>query len=268
VILFNGQVRDDQIPLTPFSPHFQYGTGFFETILYEKGKLYFYDEHLRRIENTCKAFSFLLDKNHISQEGVINLIQSLSQKEKTLRIKIIYAPMNSLDQKKWDTLVFTEPYRRRDKPMKASLHQEGCGSSLRKYKSINYDYNRYWNSYYKQKDGSDETLFTMDGKNILEGSYTNILIRKKRNIFSIHPNLPCLPGIAQQMILDYASHKGYTLHRLTGGLNIRKLQRADEVIGTNSLLLAENIISLTRGDQSILLGKETILRDELRKHFL
>ncbi|MDC7224702.1 MAG: aminotransferase class IV [Spirochaetales bacterium] len=270
LILYNGQRQGEELALSPFSPHFQYGTGFFETLLYEKGKLFFYDEHKERMGNTSRIFSFSLKEEHFSKESVYHLIHTLALSKECLRIKILYAPLKSPSQKEWDIIIFALPYQRKDNPLSASIHRdEWYDSFLYNYKSTNYERLRYWRSHYLASHGSDEVLFTWDGKRVLEGSYTNILLRKGSRIhYASSDNLPCLPGIAQLKILEYARLNGYSTENVKRGFPLRKILQADEVLLTNSLIIAENLKSLTVDKKIYSLGDDFSLRNKIRSHFL
>ncbi|MDC7221384.1 MAG: aminotransferase class IV [Spirochaetales bacterium] len=264
MILFNGKLQDEPLNCSPFSLHFQYGTGFFETILYNKG-LFFYEEHLKRMRNTCKDFCIDLNWDDISEDKLVRLLGK--KKDSEFRLKILYAPLKE-DSSRWDTVVTMQPYKRRDNPMTAALHcTEPYNNSLHHYKSTNYEYHRYWCSHYKNR-GMDEVLFSPDGKRALEGSYTNIIVRKGKTLYFAPPTLPCLPGIAQEKILEWANKSGYKLKPVKKGFTHAQLRSGEEVILTNSLLLAENLISLKIKEKIYTLGQEKILRNAIRENFL
>jgi 4-amino-4-deoxychorismate lyase len=247
-ILHRGLICNPVIESNPHTPFFNYGLGFFETILYENGTFQFYNEHLKRIEKTCEDFGVSVDFNEIGEKVLHKLIHSSGLENHCCRVKIIYAPLQK--ENRWDTVVTASPYTRPVKDFILSIHNEVYDSRLNRYKSLNYHYKLYWKEQYSKKDYSDEVLFCNKEGHILEGSYTNILYVKDSILFYVDKSCNYLNGIMQGRILREAEKlKGLGIQPLTEGIEIAKLITADEVMVSNSLLIVQNVRKILSGDQ-------------------
>jgi len=247
-VLYRGVKSDPVINTDAMSPFFNYGRGFFETILYEKGKLHFFREHQRRIENTCRDFQIHLNFSEIGETKILNYLEETGLKDHCCRVKILYAPVKEANR--WDTVVTASPYTRPVKDFTLSLHNEVYDSKLNRYKSLNYEYNLYWKNYYFKKENSDEVLFCNREGNILEGSFTNILFVKDSILYYVDRNNNYLPGIMQDRVLLAASESGLKIVALPIGIPQNRLKDADEVIICNSLMQLAHVRKIITEDKN------------------
>lgn len=233
-ILYRGKPVSPRLETDALSPFFNYGRGFFETILFEEGKLDLYEEHLERMERTCRDFEVRLDYAEIAVEKILSLLSEENLDDKTARVKIIYAPVS--DAARWDTVVVAAPYTRPVNDFKLSVHNEVCDTKLNRYKSLNYSYNLYWKEHYSKKDHSDEVLFLNSQGNVLEGSYTNILFRHEGILHYVGREQNYLQGIMQDEVLRQTKKNGEEIVSMDKGIPVDMLHDADEVLVCNSLL--------------------------------
>lgn len=230
------------------SPFFNYGKGFFETMLYENGGLQYFEEHLLRMKNTCRDFDIHLDYSQVEEKKIYNYLQEIGLRNHCCRVKILYAPIEEANR--WDTVVSAAPYTRPAKNFILSVHDEVYDSKLNRYKSLNYNDNLHWKDHYHKIDQSDEVLFCNKEGNILEGSYTNILFEKDSTIYYVDKCNNYLQGIMQDQILDVAVEiEGLKIEALTKGIPIDLLKQADEVLISNSLMQVQNVRKIINGDE-------------------
>ncbi|MBB6480118.1 aminotransferase class IV [Spirochaeta isovalerica] len=246
-VLYRGELSDPAIVSNALSPFFNYGLGFFETVLYDGGKLHLFDRHLDRMKNTCRDFSVKVDFSEITEEKILRYLESQNLTEHCSRVKILYAPVS--DPARWDTVVSAAPYTRPVNDFVLSVHDEVRDTVLNRYKSLNYNFNLHWRDHYRQKDKSDEVLFLNRYGNILEGSYTNILLIKGDTLFYAGKNQNYLKGIMQNRILEAASKSDWRIAGLEKGIDLETLQSADEVMVCNSLLLIKKVGKILRDDE-------------------
>jgi branched-subunit amino acid aminotransferase/4-amino-4-deoxychorismate lyase len=249
-ILFNGQLSDDSIRITGGSELLNYGTGFFETLLYEDGHLYFYEDHIERMRTTLRTFEKEIDFSLIAKERIVALIKHNGCEKKTLRVKIIYAPVTP--DTLWDTCVLVQEYRRETCACTVCIHHEQKEGFLHKFKSTNYWANTYWRTYYKKHFSADEVLFPAANGNILEGSYTNCLVVKGKSLFSVDSSNNYLPGIMQKNVIAHYRALGFqkTMAK-KGGFSFAFLSGADEIMLTNSLVIARSVGTLCAGGKKL-----------------
>lgn len=246
-ILLKGVISSPSVKTDSRSPFFNYGKGFFETILYENGTLHHYDEHLERMRNTCRDFEIHLDYTQVEKKKIYSYLKEIGLWKHCSRIKIIYAPIE--EENRWDMIVSAAPYTRPDKDFVLSIHDEVYDFKLNRYKSLNYQFNLYWKDHYHKKNHSDEVLFCNKEGNILEGSYTNILFRKNSTLYYVDKCNNYLRGIMQDQILKVADElDGLNIEALAKGISTKILKEADEVFICNSLMQVQFVNKIFMGD--------------------
>jgi branched-subunit amino acid aminotransferase/4-amino-4-deoxychorismate lyase len=237
-IVHNGAITGDSILTNTGSTFFNYGTGFFETILYEQGRVFFWEDHLRRLEQTAEVFEFSLEKEWLSESLVHELIRHNRCENETLRIKILCAPLQ--DPGVWDVVMFCRPYERADRDYEVFIHWEPRDGFFCSFKSVNYHALLYWNHYYKKHFHADEVLMCGLSGHILEGSVSNVLAVKKRALYYVDVHDNYLAGIMQKHIIR--EYKGIGFHQaipVKGGFSSSFLEEADEVLLSNSLVIVQ-----------------------------
>ncbi len=246
MFLFNGKIYKDLSFLTSSflnSYMFNYGYGFFETILFENSKLYFYALHLERMKNTIATFypDYLYNFDYISEDKVLDFIlRRVNSPKDSHKIKIIYGDF--FNKKRVDFLVQIYPYIREDKFYKCFIHKEITEDFLKKYKTMNYMKNVYLRDLYKKNYNIDEVLFINKKGRIIEGTITNILVVYNKNLYYVEPFEPYLEGIIQKIIIENYQDLGFKkIIKKSRGFPLKFLRQADEVILTNSLILVQPV---------------------------
>lgn len=231
---------EDELRIDTKSHLFNYGTGFFETLLYENRQIYFYKDHINRMNNTQDVFKMDVDYLSVDDKLIYKLIAENNLNNKILRIKIIYAPIQS--ENKWDTCIFLQEYERINKLYTVCIHTESKDSFIHNFKSLNYMANNHFRDYYKNQSNADEVLFINSKGRILEGSYTNILAVKDNILYYVSTHNNYLKGIMQNHILRNIEAIGLKQSGVvTDGFTAGFLKKADEILLTNSLIGAQQI---------------------------
>lgn len=251
-VLYRGELSSPSIETNAISPFFNYGRGFFETVLYENGKLHLYDRHLERMRKTASDFSFRIDFDEIREDKILSYLESENLAGNCSRVKILYAPV--ADPGRWDTVVTASPYTRPVNDFVLSIHDEIRDISLNRYKSLNYCFNLHWRELYRKKENSDEVLFLNREGNVLEGSYTNILLVKGNRLFYTGQEQNYLKGIMQERTLEIAWSAGLKIEPMDEGIPLEWLKEADEVMVCNSLMLVKKVNKMIFGGKSPMPG--------------
>ena len=246
-VLYRGELSNPAILSNALSPFFNYGKGFFETVLYDRGKLQLWDKHLERMRQTCGNFSIRLDYSEISEEKIYSFLESENLTGHCSRVKILYAPVK--DPGRWDTVVIASPYTPPLKDFVLSVHDEVCDTVLNRYKSLNYGYNLHWRDHYNRMEHSDEVLFINRSGHVLEGSYTNILFVKDSTLFYTGKKQNYLQGIMQSRILQLAGTAGLSPEAMEEGIPLEDLKKADEVMLCNSLMQLKRVRKILCGGE-------------------
>lgn len=241
LILYNGRIQDSTISISPYSQGLNYGKGFFETLLYRNRVICLWAEHLRRLSESLKFFGLTAKTDCLKIEDVYRLIEKRGLSDKTLRIKILCAPLES----GLDHLIYVMEYSPREDPMSAAIHREPFERFLGRFKSLNYFESLYWKDHYSRLTGSDEVLFTGRMGGLLEGSFTNILYVKDSELYYTAPENLCLPGTLQAFILKHHRAIGFSgIRMVSHGIPVEALLSAHETLLTNSLMIARPLTTL------------------------
>lgn len=246
MILFNGKIVNDSIKTHTGSSFFNYGNGFFETLLYQNQKLYFWADHNERMEYAQEVFEFTLCKDWLSEKLVHDLIKINQCRNKTLRVKILCAPVR--EELVWDSIVFVRNYKRINREFSLFIHWEPRDGFFCNFKSVNYQALLYWRKYYKDHFNADEVAFTGFNSNVLEASSSNILVVKNKILFYVDIHENYLAGVMQKNIVRECTACGFKdAVPVKDGFALDQLKDADEILLSNSLIIAQRVGVLHAG---------------------
>ncbi|MCK4979362.1 MAG: aminotransferase class IV, partial [Candidatus Delongbacteria bacterium] len=242
-----------------------YGYGLFETILYENGKIYFFEDHLKRLSNSCQELNIPLpDLGFINESSIHELVEDNGLKKDSVIIKLMYLPIT--DEDGWNTLIRVNKYKRDTKETSVLVLNKVRLNYFYKHKSLSYMQNHHL---LLRSEGHDEILFINKDQNVIEGSYTNVIAIKDNILHFVGGNNDCLFGIMQQNIFkDHRLFGFKKIEALDEGFSKEFLQSCDEVILTNSLKIASNVRSILFIDDKIEYDSckiSTLIRDHYLK---
>ena len=248
-ILLEREIRDiDDVVISPDSPALNFGYGFFETVLYENGRLFFFQEHIDRLISSCTALNTpILKPNSLTEDLLFDLIEQNGMKDKCARIKIMYAPLFKKDE--WVTVIFCNSYERIEKPVKTIVSNDRRDNPFYRHKTLSYMQNIIVQDKLKE---FDEVLFTNIKGNITEGTRSNIIGIRKNILYFTDTKENYLQGIMQKNILKDHLELGFCdAIPVMNGFGIESLELFEELIMTNSLAVARNIYSIRHGKNNI-----------------
>jgi len=262
-ILFDGKITfSDCINIKLDSPALNYGLGLFETVLYENGKIYFLDEHIRRLTGSCIKLKLPVpDAESVNKASVLELIESDGYKN-ACRIKIMYAPL--LNKIKWNLTVTTSDYIRNTEPVSAVIENNQRENAFNRHKTISY----MQNYLLSDPDPDIETLFINSKGNIIEGTRSNLLCVKDDILYYVNDHENYLKGIMQSKIVSDCKNFGLrSASAIKNGIPVDFIIQCSEVIITNSLIIAKNVGSL-KLDKEVITFKTLELSEKIRKFYL
>ena len=203
---------------------YSFGLGLFETILLDKGKPAFLDEHLARINKSVVDLGLnigKLEKNEVFQ--YLNNSKNILEYEV---LKIVLSEKNRLFLKREYT--YTEKDYQKGFSLNISKVRRNETSIFTFYKTLNYGDN-ILEKRKSKKMGYDEPIFLNSKNQITEGATSNIFVVVRDKIYT--PKLSCglLNGIVRQYIIS-----NYDVTE--SEIDLEFLNNADEIFLTNSLL--------------------------------
>ncbi|MCT4605550.1 MAG: aminotransferase class IV [Marinisporobacter sp.] len=233
-ISYGGKLLTIKEALISPNEGFQYGYGLFETLKVHNEKVYFIDEHLKRLRNGCKELNIELHYDlKLIKEYINKLIVSNSLTSGV--VKIIYTK-----NKNHAHLLITT----REKIYNEERYKKGFSiafASTRKNPHAKLTYiksNNYLENLLAKeealKNNYDEAIFLNTNGFLSEGSFTNLFFVKEKNIYT--PAIACgiLPGIMREKTIDLINILGLSLK--VGAFTKEDLLHADEIFLTNSLM--------------------------------
>ncbi len=181
------------------------GQAVFETVLYRKKCLWFWEKHLARLEKTLGCFNTKFYQTGLKQE-VLKLLQS--RQAKSARVKLCLVLPFDQTSKVLDAdnvLVQIEPVPKKgtdeEYKLKTRLFQAGPDNTFLKYKTINYG-QRFSDAGTARENGFDDVLYFDSSGSFLETSIANIFAVKNGKIFTPPEDAGVFPGIIRSLLLE------------------------------------------------------------------
>jgi branched-subunit amino acid aminotransferase/4-amino-4-deoxychorismate lyase len=264
-LLIEGQIKFlDCVNIRPDSPALNFGMGFFETVLYEKGGLFFLHEHIERMRASCRSLQIPEPNINFFKES---LILSLTEENKLFdgpaRIKLMYAPLFVTGE--WIHIVFAESYIRPVHPAKVLTDPYIRDNVFHRHKTLSYMQNilpRISNAAF------DETFFVNHNGHITEGTASNILCVKHGVLHYAGCETNCLSGIMMNRIVNDHKDIGFgSCVPVKGGILMDFVRGCEEVIISNSLIIARNVCEIRYRNEDIIFSN-TSSSGIIRKFYL
>ena len=192
-----------------------------ETMLCENGKILFLDEHLQRMKSAAEYFLFKFNEMKIRK----HLLQEIERVDKNKKHKV------RLTVSKWGRIsVIVTEVKPLPNEIKVIVSEKKISSSnkFQHFKTTNRKlYDNEFSKYSSQ--GYFEILFLNEKDEIVEGSRTNIFIKKGNEWFTPPLSSGTLPGIYRNYFLKKEKAEQSLL-------SLKDILSADEVWLTNSII--------------------------------
>ncbi|QZY54812.1 aminotransferase class IV [Crassaminicella profunda] len=233
-ISYNGNLLASKEAFIPPNEGFQYGYGLFETLKVHTGKVYFIDEHLKRLNSSCKELNIGL---HYDLKLIKKYIEDLMISNHIVSgvVKIIYAK----NKDSYDLLITTRQNMYNKERYEKGFMVSFATTRKNQYAKLTYikSNNYLENILAKQEalqNGYDEAIFLNVDGILSEGTCTNIFFVKEKTIYT--PSISCgiLPGIMRKKVIDLINILGLPLK--IGTFQKEDLFHANEIFLTNSLM--------------------------------
>ncbi len=239
-IYINGKITN-KTEISIFDRGFLYGDGAFESLRTYHGIPFLLEEHIKRLQSTCKLLKIklkiknfkikkiinkLMKKNKLKEAYIKIIVTRGESKEHGLSIKkakgkptliIICEKIKDLPKNTtWKTIVYNKP------------RTSWIGSRI---KSLNYLENIFA-KIEADKAGVNEALFQNKNGNILEGTVSNVFIVKNGILITPPLSMPILAGVTRNHIIKLA--KKLKIKVIEKNFKKKELKNADESFITSS----------------------------------
>lgn len=242
-IFLNGKFVDRNKAMTSvFDEGFLYGWGLFETMRSYNDNIVYFNEHLKRIQRSCKPLDMKFPYPPDKLKKIIKKTVEINGFcDAYIRLTIWKAEEDTY------SLISVKKYR----PFSQAKYSKGFNacvfpfrqnenSFLAKFKTTNY---LFYQLAYREAKGKrfDEAIILNNRGYLTEGSRTNIFFVKDRRLFTPALQCGCLDGVTRRVIFDLA--KKYQIDIQEGNFTVQDLLDSGGVFLTNSLI---GVMPLTR----------------------
>ena len=230
----DGRCYSDNQPLSvsPFSPLLQYGTGIMETLLWRRGKLFFFREHWRRLKRSSAGlFSrFSLNEQEASfQKANEALVRKNHLWNEEARIRwTVFPPAQGDHLHLW---IQIRPLIKTARMIHLMDLSFSADHRLGKHKTVNYMF--AWVHGLMDAPGRDYLIRNSRGR-IVEAGKGNLAYVRQGGLYLVCEKENHLPGITQS-ILDRRAGELFSKRIYRPGFSPKEIMEADELIYMNSI---------------------------------
>ena len=215
-----------------------FGEGLFETFrVYAGKKLAFVEDHLDRMAEGCRFFTFPFSMNEAMDALKSALDEIPPDTEARLRLNLICYGDHGVEktelQTSWEPLKKVGMQQGSGVKLGLAPFQRFSGSPLVRFKTTAYLENIFVFTW-ARRQGFFDALFTNESGEITEGSITNVFFLSKGHIFTPPTDAGLLPGITRKHIIKVARTLGFSLTEST--VTPGDLDRFDGAFVTNSVI--------------------------------
>lgn len=221
-----------------------YGDGLFETILAVDGRPEYLDDHLQRLQRSCKQFRIGFEVDARWTEIVHTVLEANQFLDQPAVVKIIVtrgavnAGLGLVNASCPTVIVMARPHSWPPKSrwlagVRLALFPSQHTSPIAHHKSLNYLYYLLARQYATDHQ-ADEAILLDPHENVLECATANIFYRCATTIIKPPAEGPYLKGIIEQKALPIFRQAGFNICERYFG--VQELLSAAEVFITNSVI--------------------------------
>ena len=211
----------EEIKLFPYFRGLQYGDGFFETLRADSGKVYYLDQHLKRLASSAKAFNINFSTDADWQAVISQLLALNDLQNSCARIKIILCrgPVATLGlpgPEKEAVLITASPYSPPDaaklaQGVKLITYSSDCPNNLSGHKSLNYLFYLVSRQYALSIGYDDAIIVDSDGR--ISETSTGTLLFNYADIWLTPESWYQLPGITIAAVKEIFKAENLAIER-------------------------------------------------------
>lgn len=237
-IFINGKITKEN-KISIFDRGFMYGDGAFESLRTYNGEPFLLEDHLKRLEETCRLLKIKIKKSKLKiNENIIKLMKKNNLKEAYIKLFATRGEAKghglSINKTKGKPLfmITVEKLNPVAKNCKAIIYSKPrsiwAGSRM---KTLNY-LECILARMEAEEKGAEEAIFTDTKGNILEGTTCNVFIVKNNTLITAPTSAPILAGVTRNYIIKLAKKLGIKIKEKL--FKKKDLTSADEAFITSS----------------------------------
>lgn len=231
MIWYRGQIMaEEKMRVDPRDRTFEHGLGLFETFRTWNGRASLIGRHRDRIRRSAESLGLDFDPVELPDEEAVRLLRGENSGD--LRLRIVMSGGFEGRSTVWMTAGPLPPASKTGGARIDRSRFADPDDPLARHKTLN-----YWRQRIEQEraaaEGADEVLsVTPDGR-ICEGLRSNLFLVRKGRLFTPTTDLPILPGVMREAVIDRARSVGIEV--VEGTIRIEEIADFDEAFLTNSV---------------------------------
>jgi branched-chain amino acid aminotransferase group I len=245
-VFLNGKfLKPSEARVSIFDPGFLYGWGLFETMRAYKGRIVYFNEHLRRIKDSCRLLNMVFPCSTEEIKEIVKKALSING------LSDIYVRLTLWKSEKGTGILVTA---KKYKPYSSEKYRKGFNACISSFKQNENSYlaNIKSTNYLlcrlafrqAEKRGFDEALIFNQKGYVAEASRSNLFLIKGGEIFTPSLECGCLNGITRKVVFDLAKKNNIKIYE--GNIIQEDLCSAHEAFLTNSLMGIMPLTSLEK----------------------
>jgi len=244
-MIYHNGIFVKQASISITHPAFLFGDGIFATILVDEGRIYFFSDHIKRLNSHLKTIRIQIPK--IEKSDVYKLIEKNNAKQGLWRLKIIVIPNQAFLETTQvrevsDIFYFLQKTKRNPKKeFSLCSYQTPFVYPLANIKTLAYLSHQLVRGYAVEKGFDDALTFDQD-QNILEASFANIFWIENNIFYYPEPSLPYLMGITLTKILEVAKGLGYEIK--PGKYRLEDVKSSMSIFLVSSIEIIKSVIKI------------------------
>lgn len=272
MINYNGElINDNQFQISKDNRGFKYGDAIFETILLEKGKLIFWEDHYFRLMASMRMLRMHIPMSFTLEFLEQEILKTMSiDNSKTYRVRLtvsrkdggLYLPVTN----EVDYLI----------EIKENNYQTKSTYKIDVFKDF-YNYsgllstiktnNRMLNtlaSVYSNENELDNCILLNERKGVVEAINGNIFIIKGNTVKTPALSEGCIKGIVRKKVIEILeNHPDFILEETT--ISPFEVQKADEVFITNAIIGIQPVTNYKKKSFTTEIGEKLSKNLNLKK---
>jgi branched-chain amino acid aminotransferase len=264
LVNINGKILpEEKACVSVFDRGFLFGDSVFEVLRTYGGRLFAFDPHMDRLENSARMISFKLP---ISREAayreISRTVKKAGNRECYIRIiatrgagKIVMDPSFAINPQ---TVIIVQDFEPPPEDLKrravaaalVDIRRNSAEAMAPSIKSGNY-LNSVLAQIEAKASGAKEAIMLNAKGNVAEGTVFNVFMAKAGKVFTPPIEAGILDGITRKLIIRHALESGIRIAE--ANFNTAKLMSADEVFFTSTLREVQPVAKI--GDRIIGDGK-------------
>ena len=243
MINYNGDlIQENQFDLSKDNRGFKYGDAIFETVLLEKGKLIFWEDHYFRLMASMRML-----RMHIPMSFTLEFLEQEILKTISIDINETYRVRLTVSRKEGGLYLPNTNEVDYLIEIKESSYKTKSTYKIDVFKDF-YNYsgllstvktnNRMLNtlaSIYSQENDLDNCILLNERKGVVEVINGNIFVLKGNVVKTPALSEGCIKGVVRKKVIEILeNHPDFTLEETT--ISPFEIQKADEVFITNAII--------------------------------